>query len=136
MEQWTRWEPIPNLAPMYYIKSVYDDINGLKIILSEYKNIHNELHITFKNSVDFFVKTDETFISSIMNDLYEKHNTKSYTEWSFFKVTNSRHIKMLSKQSYGVADSRDFMHFSFISIDSLLEVVADYEPTFEFKKEI
>ena len=31
-EQWSQWKPINNLAGKYYIESISDNINGLKIV--------------------------------------------------------------------------------------------------------
>jgi len=131
MEKWIKWEPITNLSDTYYIDSIIDDCDGLKIVLSESKNEHNKLSIIFESSVDFYAKTDETFVGSIINELNQLYGTKFYSEWTFFKRINSDHIQQLSKQSYGIADSRNLIHFSIIATDSILDVIAAYEPKIE-----
>lgn len=131
MEKWIKWEPITNLSDTYYIDSIIDNCDGFKIILSESKNEHNKLTVTFESSVDFYSKTDETFVGSIINELNQSYGTKFYSEWTFFKRIDSDYIKQLSKQSSGIADSRGLIHFSFIAADSLLDVIASYEPKVE-----
>jgi len=127
-EQWSQWKPINNLAGKYYIESISDNINGLKIVFFEWHNETKKVIITFTDSVDAYRSTDEIFRLKLISDLKEKYKSKLYGKWTFFKVDNSAYIKWLSKQSYTISDERSFMHFSFVGVDSILDVVTNYEP--------
>lgn len=128
MEKWTQWKPLPNLAHKYLIENVNDHKNGLSIILSEYKNESVKLHLEFEGIVESYTKTDETFIGSTLSNLENRYGGSFYGDWTFFKVENSSSIRLLSEQSYGIADSRDLMHFSILAIDSMLDIITGSEP--------
>ena len=130
-EQWIQWKPINNLSPKYYIKSISDDIEGLKILLSDVKNEKQIVKIMFDDSTHSYRSTDESFRLSTINSLDKKYGTKFYSEWTFFKVDNSKYISWLSEQSYEIAESENLMHFSLIAVDSIVDVIAAYEPSVE-----
>lgn len=128
-EQWTQWEPIPNLAKNYYIESVQDNKKGFKVILSHEDDKNRSVEIIFENSVYAYSSTNDTSVGTIINKLHLAYGTAFYRDWVFFKVANSNYIKQLSDQSYDIISSRPLTHFSLITIDSILDIVADYEPT-------
>lgn len=132
MEKWIRWEPVAHLAAQYYIDSICEDSKEFKIVLSEFNNKESELQVIFKSSIYFYEKTDDTFILSIINDLYERYGKEFYTEWTFFKVENSCYIQRLLKQSSGIGDSYNLKHFVFIAVDALVHVITDEDPKFVF----
>jgi len=66
--------------------------------------------------------------SSVINKIDERYGTEFYAEWTFFKVTNSEYIQWLSEQSYGIAESESLIHFSILAGDSIVDVIAAYEP--------
>ena len=135
LEQWTRWEPIQGLAKKYCIDSIIDDTKGFSILLSEYYDEKKKARVVFENSVDAYRSTNESFRLSILYDLSGKHGNEFYAGWTFFKVTNSLYIQWLFEQSYGTSESLNFIHFSFISDDSILDVVTNYEPRVELINE-
>jgi hypothetical protein len=127
-EQWTRWEPILNLAKSYYIESVHNDKQGFKIILRDENYNNKSIEVMFENSVYSYACTDDTSIGTIINKLYSTYGAAFYRDWTFFKVSNSHYIQRLIEQSYDVIRSRPLIHFSFITVDSMLDIIADYEP--------
>lgn len=131
-EQWVQWQPASNLGHKYYIDSIIDSREGFRIILSEAENESNKIYVTFKNSVDAYRSTDESYRLKIMDDLGKKYGKDFYTGWTFFKVTNSEYINWLSAQSCGWSDELSFVHYSFVAADSIVDVVTNYEPDIEF----
>lgn len=130
-EQWERWEPISGLANKYYIDSIIDEARGFKVILSESDDETKKILVLFEDSIDAYRNTDESFRLKIIHDLDQKYGTDFYGDWTFFKVTNSTYIQWLSEQSYGTSDYQSFVHFSFITADSILDVITNYEPKVE-----
>lgn len=135
MEKWTQWKPLPNLAKRYYIDMICEDHKGLKVVLSEFNDETTELHVTFDDVAALLIKTDESFIGSIISNLHERYREKFYRKWTFFKVENSRYIKLLSEQSYTISDHYSLTHFALIAGDSILDIViSDDNPKVEFVK--
>jgi hypothetical protein len=128
-EQWIKWEPIKNLAPKYYIDSISDNIDEFSITLSDADN-KNKIKVTFETLVLSYRSTNESFRLSIIKYLDECNI--EYSKWTFFKIINSTYIQWLSEQSYGIIESIPPTHFSFVAGDSIVDVIAVYEPKVDF----
>jgi hypothetical protein len=48
-----------------------------------------------------------------------------------FKVANSEYLEWISNQSYGIAETEKLTHFSIIAVDSIIDIIAAYEPKIE-----
>lgn len=125
-ENWERWEPISGLSSKYYVESLSDSIEGFRILLSDAYDEYKKVEVLFEDSVHAYRSTDESFRQSVINKIDERYGTEFYSEWTFFKVTNSEYIQWLSEQSYGIAES--LTHFSILAGDSIVDVIAAYEP--------
>lgn len=132
MEQvWERWEPTTEMSRKYYVNTISDNIIGLTIILSDSEDEDSMVSIVFDNSVHAYRSTDEGFRQKLINDIDEKYGTEFYSEWTLFKVTNSEYLEWISDQSYGIAKSEKLMHFSIVAADSIVDIIAAYEPRIE-----
>ncbi len=127
-ENWQRWELGSELSSKYYIETISDSINGFRILLSDANNESKKVEVLFEDSVHAYRSTEESFRQYTINNLDERYGTEFYRDCSFFKVTNSEYIHWLSSQSYGIAEAESLYHFSFLAVDSVLDVVAAYEP--------
>ncbi|KHF30062.1 hypothetical protein [Anoxybacillus sp. EFIL] len=127
-EKWERWEPIGDLSLKYYVESLSDSIEGFKILLSDAYDENKKVEVIFEDSVHAYRSTDESFRQSVINKIDEQYGTQFYAEWTFFKVANSEYIQWLSEQSYGISESESLIHFCFLAGDSIVDVVAAYEP--------
>lgn len=133
-EQWARWEPVAGLAPQYYIERVLEDFDeGFKVVLFEASNRKRKVHIKFKRSVECYTMTDESYVSNLLINLREQYGLEFYRDSTFFKVTNSDYLKRLSVLSSGISDEFDFTHFVVFGLDSMLDIIAKYEPEIEFE---
>ena len=128
MEYWAKWVPINDAAAKYYVDSISDGIEGFKVLLSDADDEQNKVEVIFEESVHAYRSTDESFRQSTINFIYERYGTEFLAEWTFFNVTNSDYIQWLSGQSYGMAESEPLIHFSFLAVDSIVDVIAAYEP--------
>lgn len=131
-EKWVRWEPIQGLANKYFVDSIASTIEeGFVILLSEYQNPQNKVKVVFKNSVDCYSETNESYRLKTMDELSKKYGSGFYGDWTFFKIEDSSFIQWLSEQSCGISDERSFTHFCFVAGDSFLDVITNYEPEVE-----
>jgi len=130
---WTKWEPAEGLHNKYTIASIVSSIDGFEILLYE-DGLYGKkgLKIIFENQVDSHRDTNESLMGETIEELNNQPVKLNYSQWTFFKVTNSEYIKWLRKQSSGVADGRPFIHFCFVDDDSILDVIACYEPKVEY----
>ncbi len=127
-EQWIKWEPINNLADKYYIESVSESLEGFSLVLFQPKNEQEKVVIKFANSVDSFRRTTETFTYLTIDTLDDAYGSDFYGRWTFFKIKNSEYLQWLSRQSYKISEERNFTHFCFLAVDSVVDVIANYEP--------
>ena len=131
LEQWIKWEPITGLSPKYYIESISDNRNGFTILLSE-ADYKNTVKVTFETLVLSYRNTNESFRLSTIDFIYDNYGAAFCGQWTFFKVVNSAYVLWLSEQSYTIAESVPPIHFSFLAVDSIIDVVATCEPKVEF----
>ncbi|MDQ0087496.1 hypothetical protein J2T12_000890 [Paenibacillus anaericanus] len=129
-ENWERWEPISDLTSKYYVESISDSVKGFSVLLSDAKDENKKIEVLFEESVHAYRSTDESFRQNTINSVDERYGTEFYVDCTFFKITNSEYIQWLSDQSYGIADSESLFHFSFLAVDSVLDIIATYEPKF------
>lgn len=127
-EIWQRWEPTTELSKKYYIDSIIDNIQGLSIILSDAEIEDSKIEIVFDNSVHAYRSTDESYRQKILNYIDEKYGTEFYSEWTLFKVVNSEYFEWIYNQSFGIAEIEELNHFSIIAVDSIIDIIAAYEP--------
>ena len=129
MEQkWTHWKPVKKLSSKYYIDSIADNLSGFEIFLSERENKNTKIHIIFQDSVDSYRYIDESYVQKTIMYLNKIYGKDFYAHWSFFKVENSDYLKQLSEESDSLSDHIDFIHFVLLLGNSMIDIVATYEP--------
>lgn len=128
-EEWVKWVPTPEISERYYIIEIRDGSMGFMLLLAMSRDPKQQMVLLFKNSVQSYTHTDESFEVITVEELAKKYGTEFYSTWNFFKVINSRYIQKLSEKSYGFADSLSLMHFVCIDSNSITHIIASYEPT-------
>jgi hypothetical protein len=131
-EQWAQWRPIDNLSAKYYVDSISDTLEGFTIQLSTENKHDGAVLVVFEISVDAYRSTDESYRLSTISDLSKRYGDSFYGTWTFFKVSNSEYLQWLSTQSFEITDTLDFIHFAFVTGDSILDVICIYEPKVKF----
>lgn len=129
-EEWTRWTPIEGLANKYYLETVSEHKQALTVTLCEESNIQKKVRISFGFSAEAHRDTYETYRHALICELDERYGKDFYVNWVFFKVNNSAYVRWLTEQSYGMSGA-DFMHFSFLTSESVLDVLATKNPIVE-----
>jgi hypothetical protein len=128
-EAWNRWEPVNNLAKKYSIESITESIaDKFKVILIDSDNKSKKVLIAFADGIDAHRSTNESYVLSTLTYLKSRYGSDFYTEWTFFKIENSNYLKWMSEQSYGITQDCHFTHFCILSSDSMLDIIAPYEP--------
>jgi hypothetical protein len=127
-ETWERWKPEVELSQKYYIDTVIDNIKGLNILLSDSENEDLKVEIIFSNSVHAYRSTDESCRQKMLNYIDEKYGKIFYSQWTLFKVINSEYSEWICKQSFGIVESENLIHFSIVAVDSIIDIIAAYEP--------
>ncbi len=84
--------------------------------------------ITFNGSADSYKYTNESFCFKIFGDLSDKYGDDFYSNWSFFKITDSDYLKWLSDKSCTVSDTLSFQHYCIIGGDEVVDVLSQKEP--------
>ena len=131
-EKWIQWKPIENLAKKYYVESILDSIDGFKILLFAEKNREKKILIYFRDSVDCYRSTNESFLVTTLFNLKENYGTKFFGDWTFFEIENSLYLDSIKQESDGISESYKLRHFCLLAIDSMVDILADYEPTVTF----
>jgi hypothetical protein len=67
----------------------------------------------------------------MLNYIDEKYGTEFYSQWTLFKVTNSEYLEWISNQSFDIAESENLTHFAIVVVDSIIDIIAAYEPKIE-----
>ncbi len=131
-ETWSKWECQITVFRKCYVDSIADTIDGLVIILSDSVHEEQKLRIVFRESVHAYRSTNESYRQKKLYELKSKYGSEFYSEWSTFKVIESEYLKWLSEQSYKISEMESLIHFSIIAVDSIVDVLASYEPTLEW----
>ena len=129
-EKWIRWEPTNNLSKKYYVESISEDIKDkYKILLTNAENNKNKILISWPIGVDAHRSTDESYTLATINFLDNQYGPEFYANWTFFKIENSNYLKWLSDQSYGISDDCNLTHFCILAVDSMIDIINNYDPT-------
>lgn len=133
-EVWERWNPLEGIAGKYDVDYILDGKNGFIIRLYSDKDT-KKIDILFEHYADAYKHTNESFWFKTCGDLSAKYGGDFYADWAFFKVKNSEYLAWLSEKSATWSDQFPFMHFCMMGTDSVVEVLARYEPTVTFVEE-
>ncbi|TGL66536.1 hypothetical protein [Leptospira kmetyi] len=124
-EVWKQWVLHKNLLRKYSIDEVVDTLDGVKIRMGD---VNQKVDIIFSDSVSAYRSVEEGFRQNLINDLIDQYGSDFITKCTFFQVENSKFLNWLIEESYGFIDAPEIKHFSFLASNSILDVVANYEP--------
>jgi len=132
IEQWTRWEPIAELAGKYFLEAINHDAQGLTILFSQYQADTKNLNFFFDSSVQALRLADESFRLNTLYELERVYGGDFYEKSTFFKIKNSLYIQWLSKESCTIIDDLNVHHICCITSNIMLDIVVNYEPKISF----
>ena len=129
--KWIKWDPINNLFSYYYLESTEATKAALKFIFIE-EDSGKRLAVIFDDSVVFYRITNELLTSRRLGDPIEYEGGEQFQKGIFFKVINSACLKWLTEESGLDLDVQRFIHFSIVSEDDFIDVIATNEPCLEW----
>ena len=124
-EEFKKWYPLPNVAPMYLLEEI-SHIDGLTITLKRTKGYDNQgsaecIEVNFPHFVTY-TNTDESYAEGFWID---KHGDA----FSFYKTENSTYIDFFRKTSVLFDETLQTpVHYVFVAVDSVTHVISDSEP--------
>lgn len=122
-EQWIKLNQTQCLAQSYNVEKIVHSIDKFEIFFAaDVLNLQGKIWITFEEGIFSYRHTKVCFRKKTLKALCEQ-NGQGFLEWPFFKVNDSSYIQWLIKQSGGIFSAGDFVHFAFVTRDSLLEVI-------------
>jgi len=129
-EQWEQWRPREGLAKRYNIRSITENSEGLVLLLSEEEIDNRGLSISFGYTAGSYRSIDETLCHMLILNLKEAYGAAFYTQWTFFIVKNSNYNKWLNEYSAEIGDYIGYTHFSLLTSELVVDVLATQPPTF------
>lgn len=75
--------------------------------------------------------TSETLRLDSLYFLDANYGKNFYSDWTFFKIQNSTYIEWLLLESRQTMTIEWYIHFCFITVDSIIDVVTTYKPRIE-----
>lgn len=129
-ECWVKWHPLPDVSNIRYSVDLVKKKGAvLVLLLVAIDNAKKQWQLSFEDSVVFYKSTNE---SALLNAEYPicDADGKALNQWNFYIITNSPIITWLSKESC-LNQPLKLQHFVFVSLDSVIDVVAICEPRVE-----
>lgn len=126
-EKWVTWEPAEEARGKFSLQSIKQHKNSLSLSFSSENNVANStLQLTFSNSIYFYSRTEETACLEMLSNFIAEYGYKMYYN-TFFQIHHSslvEEIKGIDKSSLNTP----LFHFSFIEINSIIDVIASALP--------
>lgn len=123
---WQKWQPMADVAPEYRLIKIADIVGSFSIILAD-QSTNQQLTILFKDSVNAH---RVRIIDKEHRSLEQDQICVIDAHWPFFKSSDSLYLQSLIDQSYGAWDSPDNCHFLIRTKSYIIDIFAEYEPTF------
>lgn len=123
-EKWIKWEPIEEIKGQFYVDAIINDLEGLKIELS---NDNRKLNLLFKGFIASCRSTEEGYIQKTYYEISRDHDKLFFKNSPLFKVENSKYISWLLEESYEIYHE-NLIHFVILTYNFLIDVVTLEEP--------
>jgi hypothetical protein len=133
-ERWERFEPMPNLAPKYSLKSIIREPFVFTLIMSNSLKPSERLCIDFPARVFAYKKAALHHKEQSLLSLGQKHSDSFLEKWTFFQVKNSHYAEWVAKESLGIFKIELLMNFTFITEEAFLEIITSQPPVMYFSK--
>ena len=127
-EQWKPWDVDSRFNKKYSIESMIDDTENFRIKLFETMSERNDIELVFPDSVIAYCSTDESFRQQTIENLHQCYGGEFYANTTFFWIENSKYLKKIQEESYGVYSQEGLMHFCIMAGDSFVDIITTYEP--------
>lgn len=131
-EYWIKWEPLNGLANKYFVEEISDNTEQLKIILvNDFKPYH-KVQMLFKNFVECYRSTNESYRLKTMYALIDQYGKDFCGKWTLFKVLNSTYLQAARKENPSISNISELSHIAILAGDSLVDILTKNDPIITF----
>lgn len=123
-----RWIPVDDLKERTYLKALYDDNEGLRLLLME-EGGGRVLEVSFDYRISYS-NSDEGDLLKTLNTI-----AKEDLGWPFLKVQDSDFIKRYLDQRYEEKSHMNIVHYGIYTENDCVDVLSAVEPTVEWLNE-
>jgi len=120
---WVPWKPHEWIQPHYNFVQCNDFIKKIELLLAV-PNSSKKLLIIFDFPIYMYRATYQPHASPV--SIPKDHHC--YNQWTFFKVIDSSYLQWLAEQSYGILEPQQYIHFSWITPQTIIDVISLEEP--------
>ena len=118
-----KWLPIDDLSGSLYLEGLYDDYEGFRLLLKGEGEQQKMLRIMFDPALAYR-NTDESDLLRTIG--------KGLGEWSLFTVEHSDYLAWFNKESHGIHESENIVHYAIYTPNDCLDVLSIYPPKVEW----
>lgn len=119
-----KWIPIDNLPETLYLEAIYDDYEGFRLLLKGDAKQDKVLRITFDPALSYR-NTDE-------GDLLKTIDEQDFGGWSLYVASNSDYLRWFHKESHGIHEGVDIVHYAIYTPNDCLDILSAYLPKVEW----
>ena len=128
MERWEKWIPIDNIPQKIYLDSFVDDNEGIAMTFSS-QDGEKRILVQFEGFVLSYRNTDEGSLLKTWKLLGYHYGDGFYSRWSLFQVKNSEYLNWFLKESCGVYEPGEVLHYVFVTPNDVVEVLSTFVPS-------
>jgi hypothetical protein len=124
-ESWVKFNPTNMPELDYYVTKIIQDSEGTKFILKDSKN---NVEIFFDGFIPMLTVSDEGIrMRTWMKIESEQPENFFFRHWFLYKVENSKLLKWVEKESFGVYEE-GLIHFIIATSDDVIDILSYFEP--------
>ncbi len=125
INNFTKWEPLPEISSHLTCEGLHDDYEGFRILLKGTEPDSLTLRITFDPALAYR-NVDEGDLLQTISEI------KSPGESSLFIVKNSSWKKWFNEESSGLHNDDDIIHYAIYTADDCIDVLSAFAPNVEW----
>lgn len=120
-----KWKPVKDIPEKLYVQGVYDDYEGLRIILKGSGN-SRMLRIKFNTNLGYRNTNESERLKTL------DENPEFCGGWPLFKVKDSDFIRWIIAESYEIVKKEDLTNYTILTADDIVEVISKETPETEW----
>jgi hypothetical protein len=113
------WEPGQEIIKNKYLEGLYNDHEGLKILLREMGENKKVLQVTFKTHFAYRSVNESYRLKSLGEDEFE--NGINYSN-------DSKFLRWLKEETHNIYDDLDLTHYLICTNDDITDIISAEEP--------
>lgn len=124
-EVYERWDPVQGVPSRMYCDAIHDDHEGFRILLRPEDPTCSTLRIRFEGAIGY-------------RNVNESYRQRTWSRFdgeglgSLFCVANSDWVDWIKKESAGVLDNSNVVHYAILTDEDCIEVVSEFPPDVEW----